>query len=60
MAGCFARLDPQAGPHQMSMLEFDQRAFEGTGGASFNGATVRLVGFVAPADGEGFLVARAT
>ena len=56
--GVFAPLDPQAGPHEMSMLEFDQRAFEGTQGASFNGVTVRLVGFVAPADGEGFLVAR--
>ena len=56
--GVFAPLDPQAGPHEMSMLEFDQRAFEGSGGASFNGATVRLVGFVAPADDGGFLVAR--
>lgn len=56
--GVFAPLDPQSGPHEMSMLEFDQRAFEGSGGASFNGATVRLVGFVAPADGGGFLVAR--
>ena len=56
--GVFAPLDRQAGPHEMSMLEFDQRAFEGTQGASFNGMTVRLVGFVAPADGEGFLVAR--
>ena len=56
--GVFARLDPRAGPHQMSLFEFDQRAFEGTDGASFNGAPVRLVGFVAPADGDGFLVAR--
>ncbi len=55
--GVFAQLEPQAGPHEMSLLEFDQRAFEGTSGASFNGATVRLVGFVAPAD-DGFLVAR--
>ena len=46
--GVFAPLDPQAGPHEMSLLEFDQRAFEGTQGASFNGATVRLVGFVGP------------
>ena len=42
----------------MSLLEFDQRAFEGTDGASFNGATVRLVGFVGPAKADGFLVAR--
>ena len=56
--GVFALLDPGVGPHEMSMLEFDQRAFEGTGAPSFNGATVRLVGFVAPADGDGFLVAR--
>jgi uncharacterized repeat protein (TIGR03943 family) len=40
------------------LVEFDQRAFEGTDGASFNGARVRLVGFVAPAEGDGFLVAR--
>jgi uncharacterized repeat protein (TIGR03943 family) len=56
--GVFAPLDPRTGPHEMSMLEFDQRAFEAGTGASFNGATVRLVGFVAPADGDGFLVAR--
>ena len=42
----------------MSLLEFDQRAFEGTDGASFNGATVRLVGFVARRRATGFLVAR--
>jgi uncharacterized repeat protein (TIGR03943 family) len=56
--GVYAPLDPQAGPHQMSLLEFNQRAFEGTDGASFNGATVRLIGFVAPAEPDGFLVAR--
>jgi uncharacterized repeat protein (TIGR03943 family) len=56
--GVFTELDPTAPPHDMSLLEFNQRAFEGTDGASFNGATVRLVGFVAPADGGGFLVAR--
>ena len=54
----FAPLDPAAGPHQMSLLEFDQRAFEGTNGASFNSSAVRLVGFVAPAKSDGFLVAR--
>jgi uncharacterized repeat protein (TIGR03943 family) len=56
--GVFARLDPAAGVHEMSLLEFDQRAFEGTKGASFNSSTVRLVGFVGPAKGDGFLVAR--
>jgi uncharacterized repeat protein (TIGR03943 family) len=56
--GVFARLDPQAEPHQMSLLEFDQRAFEGTQGASFNGATVRVIGFVGPTKAEGFVVAR--
>jgi uncharacterized repeat protein (TIGR03943 family) len=56
--GVYAPLDPAGAPHQISLLEFDQRAFEGTNGASFNGSTVRLVGFVAPAQGDGFLVAR--
>jgi uncharacterized repeat protein (TIGR03943 family) len=56
--GVFSHLDPVTDPHEMSVLEFDQRAFEGTEGASFNGATIRLVGFVAPAPGDGFLVAR--
>jgi uncharacterized repeat protein (TIGR03943 family) len=54
----YTRLDPHGEPHEMSLLEFDQRAFEGTNGASFNGATVRLVGFVGPDEGDGFLVAR--
>jgi uncharacterized repeat protein (TIGR03943 family) len=56
--GVYTALDPNGEPREMSLLEFDQRAFEGTDGASFNGATVRVVGFVAPADGDGFLVAR--
>ncbi|HEY7625585.1 MAG TPA: TIGR03943 family protein [Ilumatobacteraceae bacterium] len=56
--GVYAKLDAASGPHEMSLLEFDQRAYEGTEGASFNGATVRLVGFVAPAKADGFLVAR--
>jgi uncharacterized repeat protein (TIGR03943 family) len=56
--GVFAPLDPAAGPHPMTLLEFDQRAFEGTNGASFNGATLQLEGFVAPAKRDGFLVAR--
>jgi uncharacterized repeat protein (TIGR03943 family) len=55
----FATLDPGAAPLDMTLLEFDQRAFEGDHqGASFGGATVALTGFVAPADGEGFVVAR--
>ena len=56
--GVFALLDPGAGPHEMSLLEFNQRAFEGTSGASFNGATVRIIGFVGPTKSEGFIVAR--
>jgi uncharacterized repeat protein (TIGR03943 family) len=56
--GVFTKLEPSAGVHEMSLLEYNQRAYEGTGGASFNGATVRLVGFVAPVKGDGFLVAR--
>jgi uncharacterized repeat protein (TIGR03943 family) len=56
--GVYTALDPETGPHQLSLLEFDQRAFEGTSGASFNGATVQLVGFVGPATNSGFIVAR--
>jgi uncharacterized repeat protein (TIGR03943 family) len=56
--GVFAPLDPSGGPHELSLLEFDQRAFEGTDGASFNGSTVRIVGFVGPTTSDGFIVAR--
>jgi uncharacterized repeat protein (TIGR03943 family) len=56
--GVYTSLDPETGPHQMSLLEFDQRAFEGTNGASFNGANVQLTGFVGPPKDDGFLVAR--
>jgi uncharacterized repeat protein (TIGR03943 family) len=56
--GVFAALDPSTGPHEMTLLEFDQRAFEGTNGASFNGSAVQLVGFVGPKSNHGFLVAR--
>jgi uncharacterized repeat protein (TIGR03943 family) len=57
--GTFASLDPATAPHQMSLLEFNQRAFEGSGeGASFGGAPVRLLGFVGPTKDDGFLVAR--
>ena len=54
----FAPLDPAGGPQAMTVIEFDQRAFDGTDGSSFNGAEVRLVGFVGPTEGGGFLVAR--
>jgi uncharacterized repeat protein (TIGR03943 family) len=45
------------GPVPMTLLEFGQRAFD-RDGASFDGATVRLTGFVAGGDGEGFRLAR--
>ena len=54
----FAPLEPAEGPHPMTVTEFDQRAFDGTDGSSFNGAEVRLVGFVGPTEDGGFLVAR--
>src|SRR5262249_55911611 len=46
----------------MTMLEFDQRAYEGDGtGASFRGAQVDLIGFVGPSKNDGgFIVARYT
>jgi uncharacterized repeat protein (TIGR03943 family) len=56
--GVFASLDPATGPHQMTLLEFDQRAFEGTNGASFNGAPVQVVGFVGPNTADGFILGR--
>jgi uncharacterized repeat protein (TIGR03943 family) len=57
--GTFAPLDPASSPHEMTLLEFNQRAFEGDGrGASFAGVPVRLIGFVGPNQDDGFLVAR--
>ena len=57
--GTFASLDPATAPHEMTLLEFNQRAFEGDAtGASFSGAPVRLIGFVGPTKDDGFLVAR--
>jgi uncharacterized repeat protein (TIGR03943 family) len=53
-------LEPVAagdGPVAMSLLEFGQRAFD-RDGASFEGAAVRLTGFVAGGVGEGFRLAR--
>jgi len=45
-------------PREMTLLEFDQRAFDRKG-HSMRGAELRLTGFVArPADGNGFRLAR--
>lgn len=51
----FEPLPADAAPVPMTLLEFSQRAFD-RDGASFNGATVELTGFVA--GGEGFRLAR--
>lgn len=56
-APVFDRLDPSADPVPMTLLEFGQRAFE-HGGASFDGASVRLTGFVADRQADGFRLAR--
>jgi uncharacterized repeat protein (TIGR03943 family) len=56
-APVFDRLPAEASPVAMTLLEYGQRAFE-RDGASFNGVSVRLTGFVAGADGEGFHLAR--
>lgn len=56
-AGVYSRLRRGGEPLPMSLLEFNQRAFE-RGGDSFNGATVELTGFVAGANGDGFRLAR--
>jgi uncharacterized repeat protein (TIGR03943 family) len=56
-APVFEPLDDASSPVPMTLLEFGQRAFE-RDGASFAGASVRLTGFVAAADGEGFRLAR--
>jgi uncharacterized repeat protein (TIGR03943 family) len=53
----FALLRPGAEPARMTLLEFGQRAFDHDG-ASFNGAAVRLTGFVAGAERGGFRLAR--
>lgn len=55
-APVFERL-PAGPPVAMSLLEFGQRAFEHEG-ASFHGTSVRLTGFVADQDPEGFRLAR--
>jgi uncharacterized repeat protein (TIGR03943 family) len=56
-APVFRPLAAETSPVPMTLLEYGQRAFE-RGGASFQGATVRLTGFVAGPAGEGFLLAR--
>jgi len=56
-APVFAPLPAKGPPVPMSLLEFGQRAFEHEG-ASFNGTSVRLTGFVAGRDGDGFRLAR--
>jgi uncharacterized repeat protein (TIGR03943 family) len=56
-APVFRPLSGAASPVPMTLLEFGQRAFE-RDGASFADASVRLTGFVAGPDGEGFRLAR--
>jgi uncharacterized repeat protein (TIGR03943 family) len=53
-------LDPLrrgTGPVDMPLLEYGQRSFE-HGGRSFNGVPVRLTGFVAGTESDGFQLAR--
>jgi uncharacterized repeat protein (TIGR03943 family) len=56
-APMFEDLRPSGEPLPMTLLEYGQRAFE-RGGASFNGATIELTGFVAEAGEGGFELAR--
>jgi uncharacterized repeat protein (TIGR03943 family) len=56
-APVFDPLTKGALPHPMGLLEFSQRAFE-RDGATFNGASVELTGFVAEAEDRGFRLAR--
>jgi uncharacterized repeat protein (TIGR03943 family) len=56
-APVFDPLTKGASPHPMGLLEFSQRAFE-RDGATFNGASVELTGFVAEAEDRGFRLAR--
>lgn len=57
-ADVFDPLPATSEPREMTLLEFDQRAFD-RGGHSMRGAKLRLTGFVArPTDGEGFRLAR--
>lgn len=56
-SGVFDRLPRHGDPRPMALLEFSQRAFE-RGGASFNGATVQLTGFIVKAEVGGFELGR--
>jgi uncharacterized repeat protein (TIGR03943 family) len=58
-APVFRPLPRSAEPLPMTLLEFGQRAFE-RNGASFNGASVELTGFVAGDEDGGFRLARYT
>lgn len=54
----FDPLPAGSAPRPLTVLEFDQRAFD-RDGSSLRGATVQLTGFVArPVDGDGFRLAR--
>lgn len=56
-APVFRRLPADGPPVTMTLLEFGQRAFERSG-ESFNGASLRLTGFVAGREVDGFRLAR--
>jgi uncharacterized repeat protein (TIGR03943 family) len=56
-AAVLPRLHPGGTPIAMTLLEYGQRAFDHDG-ASFNGATVQLTGFVAGVEPGGFRLAR--
>jgi uncharacterized repeat protein (TIGR03943 family) len=53
----FDRLERATRPHAMTLLEYNQRSFD-HGGASFNGSTVQLTGFVAADETGAFRLAR--
>jgi uncharacterized repeat protein (TIGR03943 family) len=53
----FKPLNPRPGGASMTLLEYVQRSFDHNG-KSFNGAPVRLTGFVAGAESGGFKLAR--
>jgi uncharacterized repeat protein (TIGR03943 family) len=56
-AAVFDPLPADAPPRPMTLLEFGQRSFD-RDGASLNGASVRLTGFVADPSSGGFALAR--
>jgi uncharacterized repeat protein (TIGR03943 family) len=53
----FHRLERSTNPRAMTLLEYGQRSFDHDG-ASFNGTTIQLTGFVAAAETGGFRLAR--